>query len=49
MFSQVITAMKSAQARADARVVYQKLLEDEHLLRDIGVNRTDVRRAMQRR
>lgn len=46
MFSRVIAAMKSARARAEAGIVYQKLITDARLLRDVGVNQNDVRHAL---
>jgi uncharacterized protein YjiS (DUF1127 family) len=41
----VAAALRAAQARHEARRAYRSLLEcdDDHLLRDVGVTRGDVR------
>ena len=50
MFTQTFAALKSARARAAARRSYWQLLEsDEHLLRDIGISRDDLRRTLRQR
>lgn len=51
MFTQTFAALKSARARAEARRNYQRLLEsdDDQLLRDVGVTRNDLRRALRQR
>lgn len=41
-------ACRAALARAEARRAYRRMLQwdDEHLLRDIGISRGDVRQAL---
>jgi uncharacterized protein YjiS (DUF1127 family) len=46
--SRVAAAVRAAQARREACRAYTYMLEcDDHLLRDMGVTRSDVRAAMQ--
>jgi len=51
MFTQTVSALKSAHARAEARRAYQRLLEsnDDQLLRDVGITRNELRRALRQR
>jgi uncharacterized protein YjiS (DUF1127 family) len=45
--SRVVAAVRAAHARREARRAYRQLLEcDEHILKDIGVTRGDVREAL---
>jgi uncharacterized protein YjiS (DUF1127 family) len=44
--ARVATAVAGARARARARHDYRRLLDDEALLRDIGVSRPDVHKAL---
>jgi uncharacterized protein YjiS (DUF1127 family) len=45
--SRVAAALRAAQARHEARRAYKHMLEcDDHLLRDMGVTRSDVHAAM---
>ena len=39
-------ACRAALARAEARRAYKLMLQDDHLLRDIGISRGDVRQAL---
>ena len=39
-------ANRAAKARANERMGYRMMLEDDHLLRDIGVTCGQVRRAL---
>ena len=44
--ARVTAAVATARARAQARRDYRRLLDDEELLRDVGVPRQDVRKAL---
>jgi uncharacterized protein YjiS (DUF1127 family) len=46
--ARVATVLRAAQARHDAKRAYRRLLEcdDEHLLRDAGLTRGDIRAAI---
>ena len=44
--ARVTAAVATARARAQARRDYRRLLDDEELLRDLGVRRQDVRKAL---
>ena len=44
--ARVTAADVTARARAQARRDYRRLLDDEALLRDVGVPRQDVRKAL---
>ena len=44
--ARVAAAVAGAMARARARHDYRRLLDDEALLRDIGVSRRDVHEAL---
>lgn len=48
MFNQIRTALEAARARSRSRRDYMKLLDgDDAVLRDIGLRRADIRRALQ--
>ena len=44
--ARVTAAVVTARVRAQARRDYRRLLDDEALLRDIGVSRPDVHKAL---
>ena len=44
--ARVTAAVVTARVRAQARRDYRRLLDDEELLRDVGVPRQDVRKAL---
>ena len=44
--ARVTAAVVTARVRAQARRDYRRLLDDEELLRDVGVRRQDVRKAL---
>jgi uncharacterized protein YjiS (DUF1127 family) len=47
IMARIAAAVAAAMARAKARQSYRQMLENEDLLRDVGVTRDDVRRALQ--
>jgi hypothetical protein len=44
--SRVAAAVAAAMARAKARQDYRRLLDNDELMRDAGIRREDVRRAL---
>jgi len=46
LLARILSALAAAEARAKTRRDYQRMLASDELLSDVGVTRTDVRRAM---
>ena len=44
--ARVTAAIAGAMARAKARHDYRRIVDNEDILRDVGVSRDDVRRAL---
>jgi len=46
--TRIATAVRAARARRQARRAYKQMLQwdDDHLLRDVGMTRRDIRGAM---
>jgi len=46
IMARVTAAIADAMARAKARHDYRRIVDNEDILRDVGVSRDDVRRAL---
>jgi uncharacterized protein YjiS (DUF1127 family) len=46
VLSRIVVAVTEAMARAKARSEYRRLLECDDIMRDVGVDRDEIRRAL---
>jgi uncharacterized protein YjiS (DUF1127 family) len=47
MLARILAAMLAADAHARTRHDYQRMMESEHILRDVGICRENVRQALE--